>query len=156
MPKQVLNDNFVRAARTPRPCRWGCGLVAQPGPLGKHENTCAPDEYRLFPALSHAGFENVGDYSKCWTRPGSSDQDRAKLGSTRVHLASWVATRGYRPSKGQVIRHTCDHAGCGNPEHLMLGTQADNMADMWTRGRGKLGGFVPTRPHIPEKYKKKF
>lgn len=31
--------------------------------------------------------------------------------------------------------HTCDNARCINPEHLVLGDQADNIQDMYTKGR---------------------
>lgn len=37
--------------------------------------------------------------------------------------------------KGFVIRHTCDNPRCINPKHLLIGTQADNIRDMDTRGR---------------------
>lgn len=38
---------------------------------------------------------------------------------------------------GVVIRHTCDNPACVNPEHLVSGTQADNVQDMVDRGRHK-------------------
>lgn len=37
---------------------------------------------------------------------------------------------------GVVVRHTCDNPPCCNPEHLILGTKADNSADMVARSRG--------------------
>lgn len=37
--------------------------------------------------------------------------------------------------KGKVVMHRCDNPGCINPEHLLLGTDADNVADMVSKGR---------------------
>jgi hypothetical protein len=37
--------------------------------------------------------------------------------------------------EGMVIRHTCDNPGCINIDHLRIGTQADNVRDMYDRGR---------------------
>ena len=36
---------------------------------------------------------------------------------------------------GLVVRHTCDNPRCINPEHLLIGTQMDNIQDMLLRGR---------------------
>ncbi|MBU8770315.1 HNH endonuclease [Cytobacillus oceanisediminis] len=36
---------------------------------------------------------------------------------------------------GLVVRHTCDNRECINPEHLILGTQKDNMNDMMSKNR---------------------
>lgn len=37
--------------------------------------------------------------------------------------------------KGKVVRHTCDNPKCINPDHLLLGTQRENMQDKLLRGR---------------------
>lgn len=37
--------------------------------------------------------------------------------------------------KGMVVRHTCDNKPCINPEHLVIGTQSDNMMDCVERDR---------------------
>jgi len=46
---------------------------------------------------------------------------------------------------GMQVNHHCDNPPCWNIEHLYLGTQKQNIADMWTRGRE---GAQPARaPH---------
>jgi len=39
-------------------------------------------------------------------------------------------------SRDVVVRHRCHHRRCINPEHLELGTQADNKRDDWERWAG--------------------
>lgn len=56
-----------------------------------------------------------------------------------AHRVSWIVHRGDIPdgegAHGTVVMHTCDNPSCINPDHLKLGTQADNVADMIEKGR---------------------
>jgi hypothetical protein len=55
-----------------------------------------------------------------------------------AHRLSWEFVNGDIPD-GMVIMHNCDNPACVNPEHLQLGTQKDNLQDMWKKNRGSCG-----------------
>lgn len=52
----------------------------------------------------------------------------------RAHRLAYELHVGPIPT-GMVIRHTCDNPACINPAHLIPGTQLENVADMFERGR---------------------
>lgn len=59
--------------------------------------------------------------------------------SRQVHKVVWEVHFGPVP-KGLVVRHSCDNPPCCNPDHLLIGTQQDNVNDMIERGRYRGSG----------------
>lgn len=60
----------------------------------------------------------------------------------KIHRVAFQVHRGIIP-KGMSVCHHCDVPSCINPEHLFLGTHADNMADMHAKGRALKGERHP-------------
>jgi hypothetical protein len=54
-----------------------------------------------------------------------------------VHRVAYCEANGLELEdiKGWVIRHKCDTPLCVNPQHLLIGTNADNVRDKVERGR---------------------
>ena len=59
-----------------------------------------------------------------------------------AHRIAWSLAAGRDIPKGLVVRHKCDNRSCCNPNHLEIGTHADNSRDAYERGRGIKGETV--------------
>jgi hypothetical protein len=77
----------------------------------------------------------------CWLWQGCLLKDgyamlRYKAKKILVHRAAWTAFNGdIKP--GLLVLHKCDVRHCCNPDHLFLGTHADNTLDAVNKGRQK-------------------
>jgi HNH endonuclease len=56
--------------------------------------------------------------------------------SVYAHRGAWTRANGPIPA-GMCVLHVCDNPPCVNPEHLWVGTMADNMRDRSAKLRGK-------------------
>lgn len=75
----------------------------------------------------------------CWEWLGSrQDHGYARVwfngAKVYVHRRAFELAVGPIPP-GLVVCHHCDNPSCCRPDHLFLGTQADNVADMVAKGR---------------------
>ncbi len=111
-------------------------------------------EMGLEDRLSHHGWL-VSDKG-CWEWQGYltvHGYGALRDGSGKMRLAHRIAYEawvGPLPTdlsgtdyRGVVIRHTCDNRKCINPNHLLPGTNQDNMDDMVSRGGSKRGSDNP-------------
>lgn len=68
----------------------------------------------------------------------------------RVHRVSWIHHKGSIP-QGICVLHKCDVRNCVNPNHLFLGTKADNIKDMCSKNRNAhLDGERNGSTHLTE------
>ena len=78
------------------------------------------------------------DQRACWEWQASKNssgygQPTVKSKKVLAHRYSYLMFNGN--PEGLVVRHSCDNPGCVNPNHLLLGTIADNNRDRDLRGR---------------------
>lgn len=57
------------------------------------------------------------------------------IGIKRAHILSYETH--YGPTGGLFVLHRCDNPPCIRPDHLFLGDNAANMADMSAKGRSR-------------------
>ena len=75
-----------------------------------------------------------GTLDECWPWLGfkrPSGHGLTSLDSLMIHTSrkAWILTYGPIRGDGQCVLHKCDNPPCCNPNHLYLGTRADNMFD---------------------------
>lgn len=84
-------------------------------------------------------YHTVDDLTGCWnwTKSVFKSNGRARMAlgkkSVLASRVSYVIFKG--DTNGLCVLHTCDNVRCINPDHLWLGTNADNSNDMVSKGR---------------------
>ena len=65
---------------------------------------------------------------------GGSSRTYLKVGNTWMHRLILARKLGRALTSDEVTRHTCDNKRCINPDHLIVGSQGDNIRDAFERG----------------------
>lgn len=81
----------------------------------------------------------VDKSSECWNWTGGTfggryGQFRVGARKVKAHRFAWVIAGNDIPL-GMILCHRCDNPRCVRPDHLFLGTHADNAQDRDTKGR---------------------
>ena len=102
-------------------------------------------------SLRERFFHYTKQSAGCWEWAGSKDANgygRLNVGGKPIlaSRASFLLHHGDVPA-GKCVCHKCDNPGCVNPEHLFIGTQAENVADMHTKGRARKRGLPGVTHH---------
>ena len=112
-------------------------------------NKINPFDIRTFPSFSQykkhflihfpKDYNELKNKNRCWIWQGSkykNNYGKTVWGGKQyyAHRMSYIIFKDLILNN-QVVRHICDNKLCVNPEHLIIGTQSDNILDCVKRNR---------------------
>jgi len=128
----------------------GCGMIFidYPGKREKyHSRECYRTHRATLTAIASRFWSQVDKTLDCWLWNGPKQKTgygrfkllrNGKLIQVGAHRFAWELNHGTIPEGLQVL-HKCDVSNCVNPDHLFLGTNADNRADSVMKDRQAKG-----------------
>lgn len=134
-------------ARFPDQLCVRCGEAYRPRRKSQRycSKSCAAHEQpkREAQPLAERIYSRIDKSGECWLWTGHRDTfGHGRLGNIRAHRAAYELANGPVPP-GLMVRHLCSNPACVRPDHLAVGTQLDNMADMVAAGRSARGERHP-------------
>lgn len=119
------SDKSPTNSHAPRFCSYRCSAY------GREPHQRRPPDVRFW--------KHVRKTESCWIWTGGTITGYGQFHPTdtrvmKAHRFSWELHYGPIPA-GLWVLHRCDTPPCVRPDHLFLGTHADNMADARAKGR---------------------
>lgn len=132
-------------------CQCGCGAAlpiarypSQQARFVHGHNTKGKPHPRSLESLASRLWRRVTKTDGCWLFTGEVYKNFGhgyftyQARNVLAHRVSWELHNGPIPP-GAFVLHRCDVPACVRPDHLFLGSQADNVTDMVTKHRNARG-----------------
>lgn len=101
------------------------------------------------PTFEQSFWTRVDKSSSCWNWTGGTSRDGYgmfcwQLKYRKAHRVAYELEYGFNSiPDGMFVCHKCDNRRCVRFDHLFIGTNDDNMADMSRKGRVKSAKLTP-------------